>query len=92
MVAYVYRTNRNLWPHPEEVLKLSGGKGCEVSEYHTTGGEYSSEIAIGNDENYILLKGCVVHDLVRNVMKGETLRTQKVMLNYLTRLINGEED
>lgn len=94
MVAYVYKTTRGPFPHPEEVLKLSGGRECEVSEFRRNifGNNYTSEITIGTDREYIILRGCVVHDLVSNVMRGETLRTQKIMLEYLTRLISGEKD
>ena len=94
MVAYVYKTTRGPLPKLEEVLKLSGGRECEVSEFRRNifGNNYTSEITVGTDEEHIILRGCVVHDLVSSVMRGETLRTQKLMLDYLTRLINGEKD
>jgi len=94
MVAYVYKTTRILGDYPKEILKLSGSPTtgeCEVSEFYTNGSNYSSEITIGNDHNYIMLKGCVVHDVVRSVIIGESLKMKKVMRDYIDRMIKEEE-
>jgi len=95
MVAYVYKTTRTLGDYPREILKLSGSPTameCEVSEFYTNGSNYSSEITIGGDRNYIRLKGCVVHDVVRSVIIGESLATKRIMRDYIDRLIKEEED
>ena len=95
MVAYVYKTTRTLGDYPREILKLSGSrtKGeCEVSEFYTNGSNYSSEITIGDDDKFIRLKGCVVHDIVRSVIIGESLKTKKIMREYIDRIIKEEED
>lgn len=86
MVAYVY-DNRG------EVLKLNGKRECVVSEYSVDGyNSYSSEIMIGTGHNYILLRGRVVHNIVRNVIHGESLRTKRAMREYIDRIIKEEED
>ena len=86
MVAYVY-DNRG------EVLKLDGRWECVVSEYSVDGyNSYSSEITIGTGHNYILLKGRVVHDIVQNVIYGESLKTKRAMRDYIDRMIKEEED
>jgi len=92
MVAYVYKTT--YVSETKEVLKLSGSptmNQCEVSELFRNGNDYSSEISIGDDENYILLRGRVIHDLVKSVIKGESLKTKKAMLGYINRLIKEED-
>ena len=93
MVAYAYKTT--YVSGTKEVLKLSGSPTmhqCEVSELFRNGDVYSSQISIGDDENYILLRGRVIHDLVRSVIKGESLKTKKAMVGYINRLIKEEDD
>ena len=95
MVAYVYKTTYASGDYPEEILKLSGGRTtgeCEVSEFYTNGSNYSSEIMIGTDRDYIRLKGCVVHDIVRSVIIGESLNVKIAMRDYIDRMIKEEKD
>ena len=94
MVAYVYKTTYVSGNYPKEILKLSGSptmQECEVSEFYTSGSNYSSEITIGDDRNFIRLKGCVVHDVVRSVIMGESLKMKTTMRDYINRLIKEEE-
>lgn len=95
MVAYVYETEYlREGKYPKEIMCLpaSGGR-CEVLEYWDGNGKtYECEVTIGNRDKYIRLRGTVVHNLVKSVMRGTCNRTKKAMIQHLSQLLQEEED
>ena len=101
MVAIVYK--RGYGPSGVEhqtLMKLKDdfSGACRVSDFHRGEGAYGrentyeDELTIGN-ENYdhIVLRGVVVHNIVRSVMRGVSRETKRNMIGYLNSLIEWED-
>ena len=101
MVAIVYKRqySHSRIKH-ETLMKLrddfSGA--CTVSDFYrgkTSYGRdnvYEDELTIGN-ENYdhVVLRGKVIHNIVRAVMRGVSKQTKRDMIEYLNSLLEWED-
>lgn len=95
MVAYVYETEYHYdRKYPKKIMCLpSSGRRCEVLEYWDGNDKtYECEVTIGNRDKYIILRGKVVHNLVKSVMKGTSNRTKRAMIRHLSELLQEEDE
>ena len=101
MVAIVYKRqySPNRIKH-ETLMKLrddfSGA--CKVSDFYrgkTSYGRdnvYEHELTIGNENcDHVVLRGKVIHNIVRAVMHGVSKQTKRDMIGYLNSLLEWED-
>ena len=94
MVAIVNKKLYTPYAAHEVLLKLPDGfcNMCNVSEFYEGKNTYEDEIVIGNEMNdHILLRGVVIHNIVRSVMRNVPRKTKMNMIEHLKYLIEQED-
>ena len=92
MVALVYKKLYGSRREHEVLLEIRDDfSKCKVSDFYTGETAYQDEIVIGDERgDHILLRGAVIHKVVRSVMKNVSKKTKKDMIEYINHLLEEE--
>lgn len=94
MVAIVYEKAYGSRQEHKVLLELRDDfSKCKVSDFYQGETTYEDEIIIGNElKDHIVLRGKVIHKVVKSVMKNVSRETKKDMIQHLKYLLEAESE